>query len=140
MKKYGKRKILGFGAAGATALLQGFEGILFLLFALVFTKNLFESVGFATGSLFLKELVTLFFMLIIINPSKFWKTIKLLKNKKETRIFLYAGLFGTSLGNLFYIMAIQFGGAGYGVVLTSFYPIFSIFIIKLLMKSREREN
>ena len=135
MEIHRNRKIKGSMAATAVALFQGFEGLLFPLFGIIFTFTAFQSIGFSVGSLAVKEFLTFIIVLILMKPSKLIKVFKTLWYQKESRNFLWAGVIGTTLGNLFYIMAIQFAGSSYGVILTALYPVFSMIIIKLTMKT-----
>ena len=123
--------------ATSVAFLQGFEGLIFNLFILGFTAAIMNTPEFAAASLGLKETFTLLITLIIMGPKVIKGAISKIKTKQGL-YFLLAGSLGTAFGNFFYILGIALAGSGYGVVLTAFYPIFSMLLMKFY--SKEKEN
>lgn len=132
-----KKQIKGTSAAGAVALLQGGEGVLFTLLGLVAvfaSTSLRESTEFSVAVLGMKELLG-----VIISGLVFFRfvipAIKKLKTNKG-RWFAISGIL-TGLGNLFYILGIAFAGPSYGVILTALYPIFSMVLMKIFFKDKQ---
>ena len=130
-------KAKGTIAATGVAFLQGFEGLLFPLFGIIFMFSTYQSMGFSVGTLAIKEVLTIIFMVVIAKPKNAWTTFKKLFTSSDARWFFWAGVIGTTMGNLFYIVAIQFAGSSYGVILTSLYPVFAMLLVKFMMKSSE---
>lgn len=129
-------KLKGILGAAGVAISQGLEGIIFTFLGLFFTLKIFTSPGFSIATLTIKELITFALLFLFIRPSRIIKLFKVAFCDRDIRIFLIAGVIGTTFGNLFYLMAIQMGGASYGVILTALYPIFSMTLIRFFAKDK----
>ena len=133
-KKQNKK---GIAFATGVAFLQGFEGLIFNLFVLGgFGMLILATPEFSAATLAVKETFTLLITMIIIGP----KIVKSVINKMRSKqgvYFILAGSIGTAFGNFFYILGIGLAGSGYGVILTAFYPIFSMLLIKFYNKEKE---
>ena len=132
-----KNRKLGFFSASGVAIGQGMEGILFQFLFIAFAVKIVENNAFGTAVMAFKETLSIFLSLLIFGPSLFWTVIKKFK-QKQSWYFIAASMFGTSVGNILYILAVAQAGSSYGVILTAMYPIFSMLLIKFLL--REKEN
>lgn len=134
MTKHKKGIIASFGVM----LFQGWEGIIIMLFGLiaVFAAS-FQSVQFIAASLWAKEAFTLVLSIIIFGNKRL---IKIVKNGLSWTGFSYAigFIIGSGLGSIFYMLAIMNAGTGYGLILTSLYPIFSYILLKIFFKEKTR--
>ena len=124
--------------ATGVAFLQGFEGLIFNLFVLGFTAFIVNTPEFTAASLGLKETFTLIVTAIIMGPKIIKGALSKIKSKQGL-YFMIAGSLGTAFGNFFYILGIALAGSGYGVVLTAFYPIFSMLLMKFYNKEKENK-
>lgn len=133
LKEKKKRKKLGFFCALSTMLLQGFEGIYVSLMGIVFLSVTMINPAFSSATLLGKEMFGLLFSLLIFGPSAIKGVVKKIKSKAGI-YYILSGLTGTAIGNTFYIIAINLGGPGYGVILTGLYPVFSLLLIRFIIK------
>ena len=118
--------------------LQGWEGIIIMLFGLiaVFAVS-FQSVHFVAASLLAKEIFTLLLSVIFFGNKRL---VKIVKNgfSKVGALYAIGFIIGSGIGNVFYMLAIMFAGTGYGTILTSLYPIFSYILLKIFFKDKTR--
>ena len=135
--KIKSKKTKGVIASSFVMFLQGWEGVILMTFALLATfAGIISSPAFAAASLFAKEVFTLTLSILIFGNKNLLQIIK----KGFTKIGMQYSLgfiIGSSLGGLFYILAIAMAGTGYGQMLTSMYPVFTILIVKTLFKDQK---
>lgn len=136
MKTKTKNKKLGFFAAGGVAVGQGLEGVLFQFLFIAFAAYIVENHAFGTAVMAIKETLGLILSLAIFGPALFITVIKKF-SQKQSWYFIASSVLGTSVGNILYILAVAQAGSSYGVILTALYPIFSMLLIKFLMKEKE---
>lgn len=134
MFSWTKKKNKGATAAGFVAFLQGAEGILFSLFGFVFMYTAMTP-SFSAADLGAKEIVCLSITLILFyrHIKKAWQLAK----TRKGRWYLLSGVM-TATGNLFYIIAVASAGSSYGVVLTAMYPVFSMILMRIIFRDKQR--
>ena len=134
MTKHKKGIIASFGVM----LFQGWEGIIIFLFGLIaIFAALFKSVEFIAASLLAKEMFTLVLSIIIFGNRRL---VKIVKNgfSKTGALYAFGFIIGSGLGNVFYMLALTYAGTGYGLILTSLYPIFSYILLKIFFKEKTK--
>ncbi|NQZ65651.1 MAG: EamA family transporter [Mycoplasmatales bacterium] len=130
-----RRKKIGIVSAFLTMTLQGFEGIFVALIGLVFISSISENPSFSGATLLGKEIFGVILTFLIFGPKVYKNVLKKIKSKAGLYYFL-SGSIGTTLGNALYILAVNVGGTGYGIILTGLYPIFSLLLIKFVLKKQ----
>lgn len=120
----------------AVMLLQGWEGAIIMTFALVASLvGILNSPAFASASIFTKEIFTFVISLLLFGRKYLRKVLR----KGLTKVgFKYsiAFIIGSSIGNIFYTLALFLGGPGYGTVLTAMYPIFTAILVRIFFKEK----
>ncbi len=134
-----QNKKIGMLSAGGVVLSQGFEAVLLpLLFyaSFMFVMSNDNGIAYSAGIMSLKELISLIMIIVYLGPKIIIKAWKLMIKKKNI-YFILSGIFGTAMGNLFFIVGIVLAGPSYGVILTAFYPIFAIVLNKMVYKEKD---
>ncbi|NQZ29572.1 MAG: EamA family transporter [Mycoplasmatales bacterium] len=134
-----KNRKAGIFAASGVVLTQGLEAVLLpLLFYVTFMFEISNNNGIAysAGIMSLKELFSLIIAIFYLGPKIIKHSLKLMSQKKNIW-FVLSGTFGTTMGNIFFIVGIVMAGPSYGVILTAFYPIFAIGLNKLVYKEND---
>ncbi|TCG11674.1 EamA family transporter [Mycoplasma todarodis] len=134
-----QNKKIGMLAAGGVVFSQGFEAVLLPLlfyagFMVAISNN--DGIAYSAGVMSLKELISLIMIVVYLGPKIIMKALKLMSQKKNF-FFILSGIFGTAMGNLFFIVGIVLAGPSYGVILTAFYPIFAIGLNKIIFKEKD---
>ncbi len=134
-----RTKKMGILAASGVVISQGFEAVLLpLLFyaSFMFTISEMNGIAYSAGIMSIKELISLFLIFAYLGHKVIIKSIKLMLQKRNFG-FILAGFFGTSMGNLFFIVGIVLAGPSYGVILTAFYPVFAIAMNKIIYRDKD---
>ncbi|MCC3161054.1 MAG: DMT family transporter [Mollicutes bacterium PWAP] len=131
-----KNRKFGISMSFSVLFLQGLEGFLLPLFGILTFTILIDVTSpiFSIIYSIIKEVVISLIMIVSM-PVIFIKSTRFLKNKIGLFV-LIAGALGTFFGNIFYILAISIAGSGYGSTLTSFYPIFTLFLSFIIFKEK----
>ena len=116
--------------------LQGMEGFYVTLLGLFFMVGITQNSGFSAAVLGIKELIGLI-LTVIIFGKKVLKSVFSKIKTKESIFYILSGSLGTAVGNLFYIIAIGLAGSGYGTILTALYPVFSLLLVRIVLKKKE---
>lgn len=131
-----KRK--GIIASFGVMLLQGWEGTIIMLFALVASVvGFMASPAFAAASLFAKEIFTFILSVLFLGNKNIVNIVKKGFTKSGLR-YAVGFIIGSSLGSIFFIIALGLAGPGYGTILTAMYPIFTSLLLKIFF--REKAN
>lgn len=134
-----ENKIKGSVFASFTAIFQGLEASLIPLILIVPTFILIKSnysVGFTASVLSIKELFTFILSFFVLGYTTFFSAMKKLKEKRN-RSFMYSAIFGTTMGNIFFSLAVVLTSSTYGIILTSLYPLFSIILSYAILKEKD---
>lgn len=138
MKTIKQNKVKGSFLAVGTAFFQGMEGTLipFLyLIPVLAAIEVHHAAAFSAGVLSMKETFSLVLAPFIFGfkaTKNSFKKMKLAANRN----FIYASVFGTSLGNICFAMAVVYATSTYGVILTSLYPLSSVFVSYFFLKEK----
>ena len=137
-----ENKVKGSIFASLTALFQGLEASLIPLILIVPTFILIKnnySVEFTASILSIKELFTFIISFVVMGYSTFLSSLKKMK-KRNNRNFMYSAIFGTTMGNIFFSLAVVLTSSTYGIILTSLYPLFSIILSYIILKEKDINN